>query len=58
MARSILLVGLLIGVGLSITVNINGCTCDEVLKEEECDTYYGRQCEYDVEQKVCKDPIP
>jgi hypothetical protein len=32
----------MLGLGLSITVNINGCSCDEVLKEDECDNYYGR----------------
>lgn len=42
----------------SITVTPNGCACNEVILESECDVYYGRACEWNTETAVCEDPLP
>ncbi|CAD8119773.1 unnamed protein product [Paramecium sonneborni] len=56
MARSLILLSLLI-MAYSIEVKINGCTCDEVLKENDCNDYPiggGIECDWNEEKKVCE----
>ncbi|CAD8124890.1 unnamed protein product [Paramecium sonneborni] len=56
MARSLILFTLLV-MAYSIQVKINECTCEQVLKQDECDEYPiggGIECDWNEEKKVCE----
>ncbi|CAD8105034.1 unnamed protein product [Paramecium primaurelia] len=55
MVRSLVLLSLLI-VSYTMTIKINGCTCEEVLKQEECDNYHpdgNINCDWNEQKNTC-----
>ncbi|CAD8211047.1 unnamed protein product [Paramecium octaurelia] len=55
MVRSLVLLSLLIVI-YTAEIKINGCTCDEVLNQKECDDYHpgDMNCDWNEQKNVCE----